>query len=183
VPVLEDVRREEAAAILAAAIAHGPRWLTPEEASGLLDAWGIPTALGAPWLPGAVELLVGVTQDPHVGPLLVCGAGGPDAEIERDVAVRLAPVTPEEAREMVRGLRNFPRLDGWRGAPKADLGSLEDLLLRVGALADAHPEVAEMDLNPVLAGPAGAVATDARIRVAPAGGSPSWPAIGAVPPA
>jgi acetyltransferase len=55
---------------------------------------------------------VGVTQDPHVGPLLVCGAGGPDADIERDIAVRLAPVTPVEAREMVRGLRNFPRLDG-----------------------------------------------------------------------
>jgi acyl-CoA synthetase (NDP forming)/RimJ/RimL family protein N-acetyltransferase len=183
VPALEDVRREEAAAILAAAIAGGPRWLTPEEAAGLLDAWGVPTAIGAPWLPGGVELLVGVTQDPHVGPLLVCGAGGPDAEIERDVAVRLAPVTRAEAHEMVRGLRNFPRLDGWRGAPKADVESLEDLLVRVAALADAHPEVAELDLNPVLVAPAGAVAADARIRVAPTAGSRAWPAIGAVPPA
>ena len=67
---------------------------------------------------------------------------------------------------MLRSLRTFPLLDGYRGAPRADLAAVEDVLLRVSALAAAHPEIAELDCNPLLAGPDGAVVVDARVRVA-----------------
>jgi acyl-CoA synthetase (NDP forming) len=73
---------------------------------------------------------------------------------------------------MVRSLKTFPRLDGYRGAPKADVGALEDVLLRVSALVEAHPEIAEMDLNPVIVHPVGAVVVDARIRLVRAASPP-----------
>ena len=73
---------------------------------------------------------------------------------------------------MIRGLRTFPLLDGFRGAPPVDLGALEDVVVRIGALAAAHPEIVELDLNPVIASPTGAVVVDARVRVA-APGPPS----------
>lgn len=66
---------------------------------------------------------------------------------------------------MVRSLKTFPRLDGYRGAPRADVGALEDVLLRVSALVEAHAQVAEMDLNPLIVHPTGAVVVDARIRL------------------
>ena len=113
-----------------------------------------------------VEMLVGVVQDQHFGPVLACGAGGTTTELLKDVAVRITPITRGEAGRMVRSLKTFPLLDGYRGAPRADVGALEDVLLRVSALVEAHPEIAEMDLNPVVVQPAGAVAVDARIRLA-----------------
>jgi acetate---CoA ligase (ADP-forming) len=79
--------------------------------------------------------------------------------------VRLTPLTDRDAAEMVRSLATFPLLDGYRGAPKADVAALEDLLLRVSALVEAHPEIAELDCNPVKALPDGVVVVDARIRV------------------
>ena len=117
--------------------------------------------------PGA-ELIVGVVGDPRFGPLVAVGAGGTTAELIGDVQVRLAPVGPREAGAMLRELRTFPLLDGFRGAPRADVGALEDIITRVAALAAAHPEIAELDCNPVIAGPDGAVVVDARIRLAPA---------------
>ena len=122
---------------------------------------------------GGVELLVGVVHDPSFGPVLACGAGGTAVELLKDVAVRLTPLTDLDAAEMVRSLATFPLLDGYRGAPKADVGALEDLLLRVGALVEAHPEVAELDCNPVEVLPDGVVVVDARVRVEPA--SPPLP--------
>ena len=68
---------------------------------------------------------------------------------------------------MVRSLKTFPLLDGYRGAPRADVVALEDVLLRVSALVEAHPEIVEMDLNPLIVHPAGAVVVDARIRLEP----------------
>jgi len=112
-----------------------------------------------------VELLVGVVHDALFGPVVACGAGGTAVELLKDVAVRLAPLTDRDAAEMVRSLATFPLLDGYRGAPKADLGALEDLLLRVSALVEAHPEIAELDCNPVKALPDRVVVVDARIRV------------------
>jgi acyl-CoA synthetase (NDP forming) len=76
---------------------------------------------------------------------------------------------------MVRSLKTFALLDGYRGAPRADVGALEDVLLRVSALVEAHPEVVEMDLNPLIVHPGGAVAVDARIRLEP---GPPRPPIG-----
>lgn len=115
---------------------------------------------------GGVEMLVGVAHDPLFGPVVACSAGGTAAELLRDVSVRLAPLTDVDAREMVRALRTFPLLDGFRGAPKADVPALEELLLRVSELVEAHPEVAEMDCNPVMVLPHGALVVDARIRLA-----------------
>ena len=91
------------------------------------------------------------------------------------MAVRDLPADRRDAGEMLRSLALFPLLDGYRGAAAADLAALEDLLLRVGALVEAHREIAELDLNPVIAGPDGAIVVDARIRVRPAPGPKPWP--------
>jgi len=118
-------------------------------------------------LEDGAEMFVGMTNDPNFGPLLVCGAGGTLVELIRDVSVKLTPVTDVDAKEMVRSLRTFPVLDGYRGGPKRDVEALEDTILRVGALVEDIPEIAELDLNPlfVFAQGEGAVVTDARIRV------------------
>ena len=117
-----------------------------------------------------VEMIVGVVQDQHFGPVLACGAGGTATELIKDVAVRITPISPGDARAMVRSLKTFPLLDGYRGAPKADVATLEDTLLRVSALVEAHPQIAEMDLNPLVVHEKGAVAVDARIRLEPVAG-------------
>ena len=114
-----------------------------------------------------VEMIVGVVQDEHFGPVVACGAGGTATELVKDVAVRITPLTRGEAGRMIRSLKTFPLLDGYRGAPRADVAALEDVLLRVSALVEEHPEVVEMDLNPVIVHPSGAVAVDARIRLEP----------------
>ena len=112
-----------------------------------------------------VEMLVGAAADPMFGPMIAVGAGGVTVELTRDVAVRVAPLTDVDADEMIRGLATFPLLDGFRGAPKADVGALHDVVLRVSALCADHPEVAEMDCNPVVIRTHGAVIVDARVRV------------------
>jgi acetate---CoA ligase (ADP-forming) len=129
-----------------------------------------------------VEMIAGVTSDPVFGPLVACGAGGTAVELVRDVAVRITPLTDLDASEMVRSLRTFPLLDGYRGAPKTDVAALEQVLLRLSAMVEAHPEVAELDCNPVLVGPDGAVAVDGRVRLAPAVPRGPWPAVGAAAP-
>jgi acetate---CoA ligase (ADP-forming) len=115
-----------------------------------------------------VEMFVGMTNDPSFGPLLACGAGGKLVELIRDVSVKLTPITDVDAAEMVRSLKTFPMLDGYRGDPKRDVGALEDMILRLGSLVEDIPELAELDLNPVfvLNEGKGAVVADARIRVA-----------------
>jgi acetyl coenzyme A synthetase (ADP forming)-like protein len=114
-----------------------------------------------------VEMIVGVVQDQHFGPVLACGAGGTATELVGDVAVRITPITRGEASRMIRSLKTFPLLDGYRGAAVTDVSALEDVLLRVSALVEAHPEVIEMDLNPVIVHVDGAVAVDARVRLEP----------------
>ncbi len=79
--------------------------------------------------------------------------------------MRLTPLGPRAAREMVRELRSFPLLDGFRGAERCDVDAVEGVLMRLAALAEAHPQVAEIECNPLLVSPAGAVAVDARVRV------------------
>jgi acyl-CoA synthetase (NDP forming) len=128
--------------------------------------------------PDGVELIVGVVHDRSFGPVLACGAGGTSAELIKDVAVRITPVTDLDAEEMLRSLRTFPLLDGYRGSPRCDLASIEDVLLRVSALVEAHPEIAELDLNPVIATPAGALAVDARVRVEAAAPVAPMPSLG-----
>ena len=124
---------------------------------------------------GGVEMLVGVVGDPLFGPVIACGAGGTTAELTRDVAVRLSPLTGRDAAEMLRELATFPLLDGFRGAPKADVAALEEMLLRIGALVDAHPAIAEIDLNPVKVSAQGATVVDARVRVEVTKPPAPWP--------
>jgi len=115
--------------------------------------------------PAGVELLVGVVHDPSFGPVIACGAGGTTAELLKDVAVRITPLTDIDASELVRSLRTFPLLDGYRGAPRLDIAAVEDVLLRVSAMVERHPEIAELDLNPLIVTSAGAYVSDARIRL------------------
>jgi acetyl coenzyme A synthetase (ADP forming)-like protein len=233
-PSFDDARPDEAAAIIAKALARGAGWLDPEEIQALLACYGIPYAetrrassaaeagrqaseIGRPvalkvvgplhktevggvvlGLRGrddvaeaaeqirartqergepfegfvvqemveGVEMLVGVTHDEVFGPIVVCGAGGTAAELLKDIAVRVAPITDVTAGEMVRSLNTFPLLEGYRGAPVADVAAFEQVLLRVSALASDHPALQEMDGNPVMVRERGAVVVDARVRVA-----------------
>jgi acetate---CoA ligase (ADP-forming) len=129
-----------------------------------------------------VEMLIGVVHDPLFGPVVVSGAGGTAVELLHDVAARITPLTDEDARELLRSLKTYPLLEGWRGAPRADIESVEDVLLRIGRLVEKHAEIAELDLNPVIATPGGAYVVDARVRVeAPPPRAP-WPALGTAPP-
>jgi acyl-CoA synthetase (NDP forming) len=114
------------------------------------------------------EVIVGVTTDPQFGPVVMFGLGGVLVEVLRDVAFRIVPLEPRDAHQIVREIKGFPLLQGYRGAPPSDLAALEDLILKVSKFVEAHPEVEEIDLNPVFAYPDGAVAVDARIIVSPA---------------
>jgi acetyl coenzyme A synthetase (ADP forming)-like protein len=242
----DGLRKEEAAAVIAEALADGAGWLELTRLARLLDCYGIPMAgwrvapspaevgaaaqeLGGPvavkalggellhktelgavrlglaspleaegaaveidaaleaagrardaflvqgMIESGVEMLIGVVGDPVFGPVVACGAGGVQAELLQDVSVRLTPVSDRDAREMIRSLRTLPLLTGYRGGPEADLDALEGILLRVGALVESHREVAELDLNPVVARPDGAVVVDARVRIESAPPPAPWP--------
>jgi acyl-CoA synthetase (NDP forming) len=113
------------------------------------------------------EVIIGMTTDPQFGPVLMFGLGGVLVEVLKDVAFRVVPLTPRDAAEMVRDIQGFPLLDGHRGQAPADLEALESLLMSVSSFVEAHPDVLELDLNPVFAYPKGAVAVDARIVLRP----------------
>lgn len=246
-PSFPDIRREEAAAILAEALAAEQEWLGAEACLRILDCYGIATPeaaiandpeaagraaakLGGPlalkahgpqilhkselgavrtalsgadaveraanemdealaqrgverasflvqrMIEGGVELLVGVAGDPVFGPVVACGAGGTAVELLGDVSVRVCPLGGADGEEMVHSLAVFPMLTGFRGHPPVDLGAIAEVIQRVGFLADNHPEIAELDLNPVIADAHGAVAVDVRIRLAAARpGRRPWP--------
>lgn len=112
-----------------------------------------------------VEMLAGMVRDDVFGPVVAAGAGGVTAEVMADVAVELTPLSTEDAHDMIGSLRSMRLLAGFRGAPPSDVEAFADLLVRLGRLADEHPEVSELDLNPVIAGAAGATVVDARVRV------------------
>ena len=117
--------------------------------------------------PPGVEVLVGVVQDRYFGPVVAVGAAGRAVELLKDTQVRLTPLGHHDAAMMVRSLQTYPLLDGYRGATPVNVKALEDVLVRVAAMADAHSEIADIDLNPVIVHPTGAVIVDARIRVEP----------------
>jgi len=115
------------------------------------------------------ELFIGVTRDPLFGPLVAFGLGGIEVELLGDVAFRLHPLTDQDARDMVREIRGFKLLDGFRGTPPADQDAVVDAILRVARLAADMPRLSEMDLNPVKVFPGGQglVVVDARVRLSP----------------
>lgn len=116
---------------------------------------------------GGVETIVGVTQDPLFGPLIMFGLGGIYAELLKDVAVRLHPLTNLGAKELINSIRMARMFRGFRGAPVSDTEALEDLLLRLSALVEDIPQIAELDLNPVKVMPQGEGywVVDARVLV------------------
>ncbi|MCL6551745.1 MAG: GNAT family N-acetyltransferase [Firmicutes bacterium] len=233
----DDLRRDEAAALVDAALARGEGWLEPREVQALLECYGlrmveqrvVPTAeaaalaaeefggrvalkaiapgvvhrteagavrlhleggeavaraaaemtarLQAAGTPPAgfivqrmaapgVEMIAGVVREPQFGPVVACGAGGTLVELLGDVAIRLTPLAREDVREMLQELKSYRLLTGFRGQPPADVAALEDVLLRLGALAQDQPAVAELDCNPVIVHTRGATIVDVRVRVA-----------------
>ncbi|MBL8379946.1 MAG: acetate--CoA ligase family protein [Burkholderiales bacterium] len=149
----------------AAAAAHNEllrRW----QASGTPGApEGV---LVSPMIEHGIETILGVQVDPVLGPLLMFGLGGIDAELRPDVVFRLAPVERREALAMIRELRSYPLLDGARGRPRADLDTLADALVRLSELAAAHADrIAAIDVNPFIALPQGGCAVDAWMVLQP----------------
>ncbi|MGH7963519.1 MAG: acetate--CoA ligase family protein, partial [Candidatus Binatia bacterium] len=126
-----------------------------------------------PMAKAGVEVIIGLTTDPHFGPLVMFGLGGTHVEVLKDVAFRLAPLSQRDARTMIHEIKGLPLLTGYRGQAAVDLAALEQVLLQVSALAEAHPEIKELDLNPVFAYPEGCLAVDARISLHPEGTLPT----------
>jgi len=114
-----------------------------------------------------VELMIGVTDDPLFGPLIAFGLGGIHVEILADVCFRVTPLTVRDAEEMVREIRGYRLLEGYRGHPPADVNAIQEVLLRISRMVDDIPEIRELDLNPIfaLAPGQGCAVVDARIRV------------------
>jgi len=116
---------------------------------------------------GGVEVIVGVTQHPAFGPLMMFGLGGVYVELFQDVTFNIHPLTDIDAHEMIRAVKAYQLLEGWRGSKRADIPAIEELLLRISAMAENHPQILEMDLNPVKVLPEGQyyLVVDGRILV------------------
>ncbi|HEX4776812.1 MAG TPA: GNAT family N-acetyltransferase [Acidimicrobiia bacterium] len=138
----------------------------------IVSATGERDVVVQPIAEAGVETIVGVTHDPSFGPLVLFGMGGVTAELMRDTALRIVPITDIDAHEVVRSLKMSPLLLGYRGSAPVDVDALEDVVLRVGLLADALAEVSEMDCNPVIVTPDGATVVDVKVRLAPPTESP-----------
>ena len=139
-----------------------------EAGGGLATMEGV---LVAPMAGSGVEVMVRMVEDPSFGPLVVFGLGGVHVEMIADVSVRVTPLTDRAAAAMVRQIRGYPLLEGYRGHPSADIPAIHDLLLRVSRLVEEVPDIAELELSPIFVGAPGGGCrlADARIRVALAG--------------
>jgi acyl-CoA synthetase (NDP forming)/GNAT superfamily N-acetyltransferase len=131
-----------------------------------------PNVLVQPMRGNGVELVAGVVHDPLFGSLLMTGLGGIHTDLLGDRSFQLLPVTDLDAAAMWRRLRAARLLTGYRGRPACDTAALEDVLLRLGRLAEDFPEIAELDLNPVLAFPDGIAAVDVKLRLSAVGAEP-----------
>jgi acetate---CoA ligase (ADP-forming) subunit beta len=110
-----------------------------------------------------VEIIIGMSKDPQFGPVIMFGLGGILVEILKDVSFRIVPLAKRDAREMIRDIKGYPVLEGYRGQPPSDVAALEDMILKVSAFVERTPVIKELDLNPVFAYKDGAIAVDARI--------------------
>jgi acyl-CoA synthetase (NDP forming) len=113
--------------------------------------------------PQSTEVIVGATKDPQFGPTLMFGLGGIFVEILKDVTFRIAPVTEDEAREMIAAVKAYPLLKGYRNTPPADIEAIVKILLNTSRLVMEHQEIKELDLNPIMVYEKGAKTVDARI--------------------
>jgi acyl-CoA synthetase (NDP forming)/RimJ/RimL family protein N-acetyltransferase len=167
IPDLTGVDRDRARALVEEL--SGRETPSPEQTAALLACYGITVRRAG----HGIATRISTSEDPSFGAIVSFGLDDVTAELLDDRAYRLAPLTDVEAAEMVRAVRTAPLLLGHRGAEPVDTGALEDLLLRASRLADDLPEVARLDLEPVLAGPAGAVVRGARLRLAGPHGRPA----------
>lgn len=110
-----------------------------------------------------VEVIIGMSKDAQFGPVIMFGLGGVWVEILKDVSFRIVPLERRDAREMIQEIKGRPLLEGYRGQEPVDIANLEELILKVSSFVEQHPEIKELDLNPVFAYKDGAVAVDARI--------------------
>jgi len=113
--------------------------------------------------PRSTEVIVGATKDPQFGPALMFGLGGIFVEVLKDVTFRIAPITELDAREMITEVKAYPILRGYRGQPPADIDAIVQILLNTSRLVMDHPEIKELDLNPIMVYEKGAKTVDARI--------------------
>lgn len=116
-----------------------------------------------PMAPPGVEVIVGMSKDPQFGPVLMFGLGGILVEVLKDVSFRIVPVTERDAREMIREIKGYPVLEGYRGQKPASIPALEKLIVKVSQFVEKNPQIKELDLNPIFAYPDKAIAVDARI--------------------
>jgi acyl-CoA synthetase (NDP forming)/GNAT superfamily N-acetyltransferase len=130
-----------------------------------------PAVLVQPQVADGVEVAVGLVRDDSFGPLVMVAAGGIATDVWSDRVFLMPPLTDNDAARAVRSLRIWPLLAGHRGSPGVDVAALERLVLDVGQLALDVPDIAEMDLNPVIMTPAGAACVDVKIRLAAAAGT------------
>ena len=110
-----------------------------------------------------VEVIMGMSKDAQFGPVLMFGLGGVFVEVLKDVAFRIVPLTRRDAGQMIREIKGYPLLEGYRGQEPANITALEDLLLKLSDFVDKNPKIKEMDLNPIFAYKDGALAVDARV--------------------
>ena len=110
-----------------------------------------------------VEVIIGATKDPQFGHVILFGLGGVLVEMLRDVSLRLVPLTARDARLMIREIKSLPMLQGFRQYPPCDLEKLQEAILNLSQFLEKHPEIKELDLNPILCYPKGLLAVDARV--------------------
>ncbi|RLI43018.1 acetyl-CoA synthetase [Candidatus Bathyarchaeota archaeon] len=113
--------------------------------------------------PSSTEIIVGAIKDPQFGPALMFGLGGIFVEVLKDVTFRIAPLTRDEAEEMIKEVRAYPLLKGYRNTPPADIEAIVNILLNTSRLVMEHQEIKELDLNPIMVYEKGAKTVDARI--------------------
>jgi acetate---CoA ligase (ADP-forming) subunit beta len=116
-----------------------------------------------PMVPPGVEVIIGMSKDSQFGPVIMFGLGGILVEVLKDVSFRIVPVSERDAREMIREIKGYPILEGYRGQKPASLSALERLILKVSQFVEENAQIRELDLNPVFAYPDKAIAVDARI--------------------
>ncbi len=113
--------------------------------------------------PPGIEVIVGMSKDPQFGPVLMFGLGGILVELLKDVSFRIVPVTKRDAAEMIKEIKGYPLLEGYRGQEPANIDALQDIIVRVSQFVERTPEIKELDLNPIFAYKDKAVSVDARI--------------------
>ncbi|MEX0893021.1 MAG: acetate--CoA ligase family protein, partial [Gemmatimonadota bacterium] len=153
-----------------------------ERVHAALPEAGVEGVLVEQFVKGGRETIIGMSQDPNFGPVLMFGLGGIYVEALKDVAFRVQPVSDVDAREMVRAIRGFPLLEGMRGEAPSDLDALVETIQRVSQLSGELGQIAELDINPFFVFQEGGIAADARIRLAEEAGASPPLGSGAVEP-